>query len=320
MKRFNKVLLLVILFAGVAACRTSINIEQDPFYESFYEKTSLIMTKEEVEIYRHIPDKDSKEEFIREFWQIRDPDLGTEENENKIEFERRIEYANRWFGWRNPDKGRLKPEEQKKYKGWATDRGRIYIVLGPPDSLIYDNSSLMTNGRRISSPEGRIEEVWAYWRFRIYVQFRKGARGRWFLSDPEPDLFTFLEASKMNLVEPGLKDDVKRRLTFAAEFMDDHIQIAIPVNRINFEKSGEKLHSRIRIKVNVYLDSNKFDTLVETRSFEKTEEEILDQRHVRIKLPFEPEQKGQYLLDIIVEDLLAVTFSKYRDFVRFKND
>ena len=87
MKRLNEALLFVILFVGVAACRTPLNIEKDPFYESFFGKTSLIMTKEEIEIYKHIPDKESKEEFIREFWQIRDPDPGTEENENKIEFE-----------------------------------------------------------------------------------------------------------------------------------------------------------------------------------------------------------------------------------------
>jgi len=95
MKRFNKVLLLVILFVWIAACRTSVNIQQDPFYESFFEKTSLIMTKEEIEIYEHIPDKESKEEFIQEFWRIKNPGPGTEENENKIEFERRVEYANR---------------------------------------------------------------------------------------------------------------------------------------------------------------------------------------------------------------------------------
>jgi hypothetical protein len=95
MKKFNLALLMVILFVWMAACRTSVNLKQDPFFESFFEKTSLIMTKEEIEIYKHIPDKESKEEFIGEFWQIRDPDLGTEGNENKIEFERRIEYTNR---------------------------------------------------------------------------------------------------------------------------------------------------------------------------------------------------------------------------------
>ena len=318
MKRLNEALLFVILFVGVAACRTPLNIEKDPFYESFFEKTSLIMTKEEIEIYKHIPDKESKEEFIREFWQIRDPDPGTEENENKIEFERRIEYANRWFGWRNLEKGRLKPETQKKYRGWATDRGRIYIILGPPNSLVYDESSLMTEDRKISSPEGRRLEVWSYWRYRIFIVFRRGSRGRWFLSEPEPDLFTFLEAAKMNLIEPGLKDEVKRRLTFVPEFKDNHLQISIPIDRLNFEENEERLHSRLRIKVNVYLDHKKVDAIEETRAFEKTEEEILDQKHIQFRLPFEPYQKGQYLLDIIVEDLLAMTYSKYRDYVRFK--
>jgi GWxTD domain-containing protein len=319
MKSFHKKAhLLLVLFVWLAACRTSINIEQDPFFESFFEKTSLIMTKEETKIYEHIPDKESKEEFIQEFWEIRDPDPGTEENENKIEFERRIEYANRWFGWRNPYKGRLKPEEQKKYKGWATDRGKVYIILGPPDSLVYDGSALMTDGRRISSPEGRAEEIWSYWRFRIYVVFKRGSRGRWFISEPEPDLFTFLEASKLNLVEPGLKEEVKRRLTFAAEFKANHIWISIPVDRMNFKKSGEKLHSRIRIKVNIYHNHKKVGTIEETQSFDKTEEEILDRKHIQIRLPFEHGQKGEYLLDIIVEDLLALTYSKYRDYIRFK--
>ena len=318
MKKLNKTLLFVTVVIGIVACRTSVNIKQDPFYESFFEKTSIIMTKEEIEIYKHIPDKESKEEFIREFWQIRDPDQGTEENENKIEFERRVEYANTWFGWRNPYKGRLKPEEQKKYRGWATDRGRIYIILGPPDSLVYDESALMTDDRRISSPEGRRLEVWSYWQYRIFVVFRRNPRGRWYLSNPEPDLFTFLEASKMNLVDPGIKDDVKRRLTFEAEFKDNRILISIPIDRINFDESKENLNFRIRIKVNIYHNHQKVETMEENQSFEKTEEEILDQKHLQIQLPYEPEHRGQYLLDIIVEDLQAMAFSKYRNYVRFK--
>jgi len=114
----------------------------------------------------------------------------------------------------------------------------------------------------------------------------------------------------MNLIEPGLKDEVKRRLTFAAEFKDNHIQISIPVERMNFDESGGKFLGKIRVKVNIYINYNKIDTMEETQSFEKTEEEILDQKHIQIKLPFEPEQKGQYLLDIIVEDLLAMIYSK----------
>ena len=246
MKKINWVLLLTLPFIMTAACRTPVSIEKDPFYESFYEKTRLIMTKEEIEIYKRLPDNASREEFIEEFWRIRDPDTSTEENENKTEFERRIEYANRWFGWRNPDKGRMRPEEQEKYRGWDTERGRIYIVLGPPDSLIYDRSALMNDGRRISSPEGRSEETWGYWRYRLYVTFSRGGMGRWHILDPEPDLFYFLEAAKLNLLASGSREEAKRRLIFEADHEEGNVILSIPVTRMNFvERDGKCEDARI---------------------------------------------------------------------------
>ncbi len=292
-------------------------MEKDPFYESFYEKTSLIMTREEIEIYKRLPDKESKEEFIEEFWRIRDPDTSTAENENKVEFERRVEYANMWFGWRNPYKGRLKPEEQEKYRGWDTVRGRVYIILGPPDSLIYDGSSLMNDGRKIAMPEGRREEVWSYWRYRLYVTFLKGER-RWFISEPEPDLFSFLEAAKLNLIDPGSREEARRRLRFEADFKEGNIQISIPVTRMNFEEKEGKFTSELKIEVNIYLNHKKVDRIEQAKSFEWTEDQILEREKVLIELPYHPDQKGEYLLDIIVEDTLAIAFPKYRNYARFK--
>ncbi len=301
----------------VVSCRTPIDMEKDPFYESFYEKTSLIMTREEIETYKRLPDRKSREEFIEEFWRIRDPDTSTEKNENKVEFERRVEYANMWFGWRNPYKGRLRPEEQEKYRGWDTARGRIYIVLGPPDSLIYDGSALMNDGRKVSMPEGRREEVWSYWRYRLYVKFIKDGR-RWFISEPEPDLFSFLEAAKLNLIEPGSREEAKRRLKFEADFKEGSIQISIPITRINLEEKDGKFIGELSIEVNVYRNHLKVDKIEQAWSFEWTEDQILEREKVLIELPYRPEQKGEYLLDIIVEDELAFAFPKYRNYVRFK--
>jgi GWxTD domain-containing protein len=318
MKRYRAILLLIILSIGIAACRAPIRMEKDPFFEPFYEKARLIMTEEEMEIYKRLPDRESKEEFIREFWRIRDPDTSTAENENKTEFEKRIEYSNRWFGWRNPDKGRLKPEDQKRYRGWDTERGRIYIVLGPPDSLIYDGSALMTGGRRISSPEGRRVETWAYWRYRMYVTFIRGGMGRWHITDPEPDLFRFLEAAKLNLIEPGSREEAERRLTFDAEFRKGIILIFIPMRRINLVEKGGFLLNELGIEVNVYRDHKKVDRLRQDKSFQWTEEAALEREKVLVELPFDAQEKGEYLLDIIVEDRLAVAFPKYRNYVRFR--
>jgi GWxTD domain-containing protein len=59
--------------------------------------------------------------FIKQFWLRRDPTPGTPVNKFKEEHYRRIAYANAHFAFHGP--------------GWKTDRGRIYILYGPPDEI-----------------------------------------------------------------------------------------------------------------------------------------------------------------------------------------
>jgi hypothetical protein len=74
------------------SCSLGWNMRKDPLFETFLEKTSLIMLEEEIETYRHLPDVASKREFIAEFWRVRDPSPNTEENEARNEFERRVAF------------------------------------------------------------------------------------------------------------------------------------------------------------------------------------------------------------------------------------
>jgi GWxTD domain-containing protein len=63
-----------------------------------------------------------REQFIVQFWAKRDPSPATPgKNEFKDEHYRRIGYANQKFA--------------TKIEGWKTDRGRVYILYGPPDEL-----------------------------------------------------------------------------------------------------------------------------------------------------------------------------------------
>ena len=55
------------------------------------------------------------------FWQRRDPERLTPENEFRTEHYRRIDYANLRLGG------------ETAIPGWMTDRGRIYIQLGEPE-------------------------------------------------------------------------------------------------------------------------------------------------------------------------------------------
>jgi GWxTD domain-containing protein len=82
------------------------------------EDVRWIMTPEE----RAVGNNQDRDRFIEEFWQRRDPTPDTVENEFKEEHYGRIAYANMHFGW-------------QKVHGWETDRGRIYIFFGPPDSI-----------------------------------------------------------------------------------------------------------------------------------------------------------------------------------------
>jgi len=82
------------------------------------EEIVYIITPKEKEVFYKLETDKERELFIEEFWKHRDPTPGSARNEFKEEHYRRIEYANKNFGRGTP------------FKGWRTDRGKIYIILG----------------------------------------------------------------------------------------------------------------------------------------------------------------------------------------------
>ncbi len=80
-----------------------------------------IITDEERAAFKQLSNDEERDQFIEAFWQRRDPTPDTIENEFKEEHYRRIAYANEHFPAGIP--------------GWKTDRGRMYIMYGPPDEI-----------------------------------------------------------------------------------------------------------------------------------------------------------------------------------------
>ena len=80
-----------------------------------------IITDEEKRTFKGLNTDDEREQFIEAFWERRNPNPGTPENEFKEEYYRRIAYANEHYASGIP--------------GWKTDRGRIYIMYGPADEI-----------------------------------------------------------------------------------------------------------------------------------------------------------------------------------------
>lgn len=112
-------LALVLIAALAAACGSYRLIRRlDPESRDFISKVRYLITPEERKAFLNLPAAE-RPAFMDEFWKKRDPDPDTEENEFKTEYFRRIEEANHLFtGGGEP--------------GWLQDRGRIYILLGPP--------------------------------------------------------------------------------------------------------------------------------------------------------------------------------------------
>jgi GWxTD domain-containing protein len=80
-----------------------------------------IITDNERKAFMQLSNNEERDQFIEAFWQRRNPNPDSEDNEFKDEHYRRIEYANEHFAAGKP--------------GWMTDRGRIYIVYGPADEI-----------------------------------------------------------------------------------------------------------------------------------------------------------------------------------------
>ncbi|MFL6312595.1 MAG: GWxTD domain-containing protein [Terriglobales bacterium] len=116
------------------------------------EDVRWIITDEELSAFKKLSNNAERDVFIEGFWQRRDPTPDTAENEYKEEHYRRIAYANEHFAAGMP--------------GWRTDRGRIYIMYGPPTST--DSHPMGGPYQRPSEEGGGQTETFPFevWRYR----------------------------------------------------------------------------------------------------------------------------------------------------------
>ena len=99
-----------------------------------------IITDAEKSVYKSLPTDQEKLQFIEFFWARRDPNPETVDNVYRTDYLERYAFVANYLSAGKP--------------GWATDRGRLYLILGPPHA-------------RESNPFGRWggerpSEVWTY--------------------------------------------------------------------------------------------------------------------------------------------------------------
>jgi GWxTD domain-containing protein len=279
MKKYAPI--LILLAAGLASCSSGPKVKLDPDSEKFYETARLIMAKEEKDIFSHLPDAESRQEFIKDFWDKRDPDPYSEENEFKKEFFDRIEYANKRFKEGTP--------------GWKTDRGRIYIYMGPPDKF----EEFFTH----DDPEVRGPILWwIYYNYELGIEFvDEKNNGTYRIRSYTGDFFSSLDNIKLGQV-PVQRGEKRKFVNFKLDYNQEtkEIVIALPVEPFDFKDKGGKLQSDLEFQFFVYAKSQaKIGEFKKEKSFAGTVEEVEKMKEIVFTFPYDL-NPGVYYLDVVI--------------------
>lgn len=125
-------------YSDIAATEFS-NLYNDEL-DYIFEYSKYLANQNEIDKWESIVTEEGKRTFLKEFWEKRDPDRSTPENEFRTEYLKRLEYVNDTFG------------NMIVKKGYKTDQGRVYLVYGAPDDISrYPNES-----------EKKPYEIWRY--------------------------------------------------------------------------------------------------------------------------------------------------------------
>jgi GWxTD domain-containing protein len=287
LKTVANICLLPFVFS-LMSCGGGPKFELDPTSRDFYETARLIMTRQENRIFRHLPDKESREEFITDFWLKRDPDSETEENEFREEFFRRIEYANEHFFEGPP--------------GWKTDRGRMYIYFGAPDRM---DGSPMTN-----MPGLRGWILWVYYRYGFAVYFFDRRGDGQYNIEPTPaelgggligDFSYAIEKARLGYI-PQQDSMTEKFMNFDLEYdkQGKEVVISIPTEALVFDAEESLLQLDLDFEIFIYQEaSGAKDRMQHTEHFEASEEEILNRKDIVFTIPKDL-NPGKYFFDVII--------------------
>lgn len=113
MRKYGGVVLLLFLVTVLAGPPAAAKLSKEA-KEWMNGPVRYLMSKEERKAFKKLDGEAAVESFKKEFWAKRDPFPETESNEFKIRFEERVAFAD------------------KNFRSWRSDRGRVFILLGPP--------------------------------------------------------------------------------------------------------------------------------------------------------------------------------------------
>jgi GWxTD domain-containing protein len=273
--------LAVLAATGLAAAKPKLDAES----EKFYRTARLIMTREESKIFLQLPDAEGRKEFIEDFWLKRDPDPDTPVNEYKKEFEARVEYVNKRF---NKEGG----------PGYNTDRGRIYIFMGPPDKMeeFPPQAGQSIRGFVI---------WWSYYSDRMAVEFvDENGTGKYRITDTEGDFFGAMDLIKLGRDIRADNVFSKKFVKFETVYDPDarEIEVRLPTKGLMFRENDQgRLQVDLRFLIYIYADQGASkESFTDARSIVTTAAELEVMKTVSVKFA-RALKPGTNFVDVIIQ-------------------
>ena len=127
-------IIVVLIFSGTGVLEAATKAPLPARYAAWLnQEVPYIISNAERNAFLELKSDAQREAFIQNFWAIRNPDPNSPTNQFRDEYYRRLAYANDQFG------------SPGRHDGWRTDRGMVYITLGPPQQLTpYRSSQYLT--------------------------------------------------------------------------------------------------------------------------------------------------------------------------------
>jgi GWxTD domain-containing protein len=201
----------------------------DPESKEFLSKARYLITKKERQTLLALPASERKT-YVDEYWKQRDPDPSTEANEFKDEYFRRIDEANFMF-------------KEGTTPGWLQDRGRYYILLGPPDTR-------ETYPRGVTF-YGIPTEIWYYGFFPV-VFVDPDWNGNYRLDPLSAEQVGILNETQVMLLPKARPEKGKETIDASFEVKPLHegeavLQLKIPYKDIWFDLEGKTLKAVLEL-------------------------------------------------------------------------
>ena len=274
------IVLALASFLGMSGCVKDVKL--DAGTQDFYDRYRVFMTRDELQLLRNLPDVESRREFMVDFWNSRDPDPSTVENEFKLEVDERIEAANQLF-------------RESGGPGYDTDRGRIYVLFGPPDNM-YQRSS-------IQSYDGTGVEMWIYDRWQLAIPFVSKFGSRYRMSTTNPSLLEAINTLKEESITamgnggPGLWPEIEY------DGGKNALVVSVELSQLSYRQEGSTYLAQVKVDVAFYR-GKEVERVDKTEKIAKGEREFLDTDRFRIEVPL-PFPSGKVMARVVVSDVLG---------------